>query len=116
MIPARHTIRGALRRVALTERQAQLVRLLLREDRRQREAAEQLLAECRRDLRQALAPPQPDSLAILELSVQERLLQDRQRALTASLEQRIAALLRPEQAVALRRLAPAGAPLPAADQ
>lgn len=116
MIPARHTIRGALRRVALDQRQAQLVRLLLREDRRQREAAEQLLAECRRDLRQALAPPQPDALAVLELSVQERLLQERQRALTACLEQRIAALLRPAQTVALSSLAPAGAPRPAADQ
>jgi len=111
--PARQTIRGALRRLTLTEKQAQLVRLLLREDRRLREATEQLLAECRRDLRAALAPPQPDSLAVLELSIQERLLQERQRALPASLEERIAALLRPEQAVALRSLAPAGARQPA---
>lgn len=50
---------------------------LPRDVRRQREATRELLAECRRDLRVALAEPEPDPAAVLELSVQERLLRER---------------------------------------
>jgi hypothetical protein len=58
-------------------------RRVSRDARRQREAARELLAECRRDLRQALAELQPDAAAVLELSVQERLLQERLARLPA---------------------------------
>jgi hypothetical protein len=54
-----------------------------RDTRRRREAATELLAECRRDLREALAEPEPDPAAVLELSVQERLLQERLSLLPA---------------------------------
>ena len=91
-----------MRRLTLSEPQAQLVRLLLREDRRQRLATQQRLAECRRDLSAALAPPVPDPVAVLELSVEERLLQDRQAAYSAQLEQRVEALLRPDLVVEIR--------------
>jgi hypothetical protein len=91
-----------VRRLTLSEPQAQLIRLLLREDRRQRLAAQQRLAECRRDLRAALAPPAPDPVAVLELSVEERLLQDRQAACSSQLELRVAALLRPDAVVEIR--------------
>ncbi len=103
---ARQRARRAVRRLSLTEAQAERVRQLLREDRRQWETAQLLLAECRRALDEALAPPAPDSMAVLELSVQERLLEDRERELSARLEERMAALLRPDQAVRLRALAP----------
>jgi hypothetical protein len=42
----------------------------------------------------------------LELSVQERILEERERALTVRMEERMAALLRPDQVVRLRALAP----------
>jgi hypothetical protein len=48
----------------------------------------------------------PDSLAVLELTLEERLLEQKERALSAEVERRLALLLRPEQAVRLRALAP----------
>ncbi|HSD25712.1 MAG TPA: hypothetical protein VLL75_00345 [Vicinamibacteria bacterium] len=93
-------------RLRLTPAQAESVRKHLREDRRQWEAARERLAECRRDLGSALAAPVPDSLAVLELTVEERLLEQKERALSAEVERRLALLLRPEQAVRLRALAP----------
>jgi Spy/CpxP family protein refolding chaperone len=93
-------------RLRLTEAQADRIRGLLREDRRQWQAARQLLAECRGELGAALAAPTPDSTAVLELSTQERLLEQRERALAGRLEERMAGLLRPDQAVRLRALAP----------
>jgi Spy/CpxP family protein refolding chaperone len=107
MTAAGQRARRALERIALTRSQAQEVRRLLRNDRRQWQEARQLLAECRRDLGSALAAPVPDSVAVLELSVQERLLEKRERALSAQVEERMAGLLRPDQAVRLRALAPA---------
>jgi Spy/CpxP family protein refolding chaperone len=106
MTATRRRIRSALRRVNLTDQQAQLVRLLLREERRDRETTERQLADCRRNLHGALAPPAPDSAAVLELSVRERILLERQRSLASSLEQRIAAILGPERARELRTHAP----------
>jgi Spy/CpxP family protein refolding chaperone len=103
---ARQRARRAVRRLSLTETQAETVRQLLRDDRRQWETAQLLLAECRRALAQALVGPAPDSAAVLELTVQERLLEDRERALSARVEERMAALLRPDQALRLRALAP----------
>jgi Spy/CpxP family protein refolding chaperone len=99
-------VRRALLRLGLTRVQAASLRRLLRDDRRHWEAARQRLAECRRDLAAALAGPTPDSLAVLELPLEERLLAEREREMTVELEQRMAALLRPEQAVRLRALAP----------
>jgi hypothetical protein len=62
--------------------------------------------ECRRDLGSALGAPVPDSLAVLELTLEERLLEEKARALSAEVERRLALLLRPEQAVRLRALGP----------
>jgi len=109
MRAARRRIRSALRRLTLTELtepQAQLVRLLLREERRQRETTERRLAECRLQQRQALVRLAPDSATILELRVTERHMLEQKRGLSAGLEQRIARLLGPERAVELRTLAP----------
>lgn len=103
----RQRARRAVQRLSLTESQAETVRRLLRDDRRQLEAAEKLLEECRRELSAALAGPVPDSTEVLELTVQERLLQGRERALSARLEAELARLLRPEQARRLRALPPA---------
>jgi Spy/CpxP family protein refolding chaperone len=102
----RQRTRRALQRLSLSEAQEARVRRLLREDRRQWEAARQLLAECRRELAAALAAPVPDSVVVLELSVQEKLLHERERALCAGVEERMAGLLRPDQAARLRSLAP----------
>jgi hypothetical protein len=106
---ARQRARRALRRLSLTEAQAEEARRLLREDRRQLEAARDLLAECRRRLREALAAlaPAPDSALVLELSLEERLLEARQSAICARLERSLVTLLRPEQATRFRGLAPA---------
>jgi Spy/CpxP family protein refolding chaperone len=93
-------------RLRLTRAQTESARRLLQEDRRQWDAAQQLLAECRRALGAALHGPAPDSAAVLELAVEERLLEERERALCARLAERMARLLRPEQAVRLRALAP----------
>ena len=106
MSAARQRTRRALQRIALTGSQTQRVRRLLQDDRRQWEAARQLLAECRRELGEALATPVPDSTVVLELAVQERLLQENESALSAQVEERMASLLRPEQAARLRALAP----------
>jgi Spy/CpxP family protein refolding chaperone len=103
---ARQRARRAARRLSLTEAQAEAARRLMRDDRRQLEAAQALLAECRRELRQALASPAPDSSRVLELFLQERLLEEKERAVLARLDQSLATLLRPEQAVRLRSLAP----------
>lgn len=103
---ARQRARRAFQRLSLSEAQAERVRQHLRDDRRQWQAAQQLLAECRRQLGEALATPTPDSAAVLELAVQERLLEERARALSAHLEKRMAQLLRPDQAVRLRALGP----------
>jgi Spy/CpxP family protein refolding chaperone len=102
----RQKARRALQRLSLSEAQEARVRLLLREDRREWEAARQLLAECRRELAAALARPVPDSAVVLELSVQERVLDGRERALYSRMEERMAGLLRPDQAARLRSLAP----------
>ena len=103
---ARQRVRRALVRLGVTPAQAAAVRRLLREDRRQWEAARQRLAECRRDLGAALSAPVPDSLAVLELTLEERLLEERERALSADVARRMARLLRPDQAMRLRALAP----------
>jgi Spy/CpxP family protein refolding chaperone len=104
---SRQRTRRALRRLSLSEAQGARVRRLLQEDRRQWEAARQLLAECRRELAGALAVAVPDSAVVLELSVQEKLLQERESALSARVEERMAGLLRPDQAARLRSLSPA---------
>jgi Spy/CpxP family protein refolding chaperone len=98
--------RRAARRLSLTAAQAEEARRLLRDDRRQLEAAQALLAECRRELREALDSPAPDSARVLELSLQERLLEQKERAVFVRLERSLATLLRPEQAVRLHALAP----------
>jgi Spy/CpxP family protein refolding chaperone len=102
---SRQRVRRTLARLGLTPAQAESVRQLLRDDRRRWDAARQRLAECRRDLGSALAAPAPDSLAVLELTLEERILEQRERALSAHLQRRMAGLLRPEQAVRLRALA-----------
>lgn len=104
---ARQRARRAIQRLSLTEAQAQEARRVLRDDRRQLEAARDLLAECRRQLRHALSAAPPDPALVLELSTQERLLESRERQLQARLEQSLAALLRPAQALRLHGLAPA---------
>jgi len=104
---ARQRARRAQVRLRLTESQAETARRMLREDRRQLEAAKQLLGECRRELHEALAGPLPDSAEVLELTLQERLLQGRERALSARLEAELERLLRPEQVLRLRALPPA---------
>jgi predicted NACHT family NTPase len=106
VLGTRRRIRRALRRVQLTESQARLVRLLFREEERERASILKRLAECRRKLHAAFAPPVPDSEIVLELSRREKQLQDRERALSGLLEARIAALLGPAQAAELRRLLP----------
>jgi Spy/CpxP family protein refolding chaperone len=93
-------------RLSLTQAQAEKASGLLRDDRRQWGAARQLLVECRRELGAALAAPVPDSAAVLELSVQERILEEKERALAVRMEEGMAALLRPDQVVRLRALAP----------
>ena len=104
---ARQRARRAARRLSLTEAQAEGARRLLPDDRRQLQAVEALLAEARRQLREALRAPSPDSALLLELTLQERLLGERERAMSARLERSLAALLRPDQATRLRGLAPA---------
>lgn len=104
---ARQRARRAVLRLSLTGSQAETVGRLLRDDRRQLEAAKELLQECRRELSEALAGPVPDSAEVLELTLQERLLQGRERALSARLESELERLLRPEQARRLRALPPA---------
>jgi Spy/CpxP family protein refolding chaperone len=103
---ARQRARRAFQRLSLTEAQAVEARRLLKDDRLQLEAAQGRLAECRRDLREALAAPGPDSVAVLELTL-ERLLEEKERAASVRLERSLAALLRPEQVTRLRTLAPA---------
>ncbi len=105
-VVTRRRIRRVLRRLTLDERQAQLVRLLLREDRRQRGAVATQLERCRAELSEALHPPTPDSAAVLDLSLRERRLLDQEQMMSAFLEGRIAAILGPEQAVELRSLVP----------
>jgi len=105
-VVTRRRIRRVLRRLTLDERQLQLVRLLLREDRRQRAAVASQLERCRAELRQALQPPTPDSAAVLDLSVRERRLLEQEEMMSAFLEGRIAAILGPEQAPELRSLVP----------
>ena len=55
------------------------MRLLLREDRRQRGAVATQLERCRAELREALHPPTPDSAAVLDLSVRERRLLEQEQ-------------------------------------
>jgi Spy/CpxP family protein refolding chaperone len=105
----RRRIRRVLRRLTLDERQAQIVRLLLREDRRQRDLLAAQLVRCRADLHEAIHPEAPDSATVLDLSVRERRLMEQERMLSVFLEGRIAAILGPEQAVELRSLAPVAA-------
>lgn len=103
---ARQRARRALGRLRLTPSQARTAGRLLRDERRKLEAARQMLAECQRELRQALASPAPDSAAVLELTVQERVLRQREGELAAALERSLAGLLRLEQALRLRALPP----------
>jgi hypothetical protein len=105
-VVTRRRIRRVLRRLTLDERQSQLVRLLLREDTRQREALASQLERCRAELREALHPPTPDSAAVLDLSVRERHLLEQEQTMSAFLEGRIGAILGPEQALELRSLVP----------
>ena len=66
-----------------------------------------LLAECRRQLRRALAGPAPDSAVVLELTrAGAAAASERESELAAALERALAGLLRPEQAVRLRALPP----------
>jgi Spy/CpxP family protein refolding chaperone len=102
----RQRVRRALRRLSLTPAQARSVGRLLRDERAQLEAAEQLLAECRRQLREALSPLEPDAASVLELTVHERLLERRERQLAVALQKKVAAALRPEQALRLQGLPP----------
>ena len=104
---ARQRARRAVLRLSLTEAQAEEARRLLRDDRRQLEAARDVLAECRDQLLEVLAAPAPDSALVLELTLEERLLVERERAMSARLERSMAALLRPEQAARLSTLTPA---------
>jgi Spy/CpxP family protein refolding chaperone len=104
---ARQRARRAVQRLSLTEAQAVAARRLLKDDRLQLEAAQGRLAECRRQLREALAAPGPDSAAVLELTLEERLLEEKERVASVRLERSLAALLRPEQVTRLRGLAPA---------
>ena len=104
---ARQRARRAVQRLSLTEQQADEARLLLRDDRRQLEAAREALAECRGQLHGVLAAPSPDSALVLELTLEERLLVEKERAMSARLERSMSALLRPEQAMRLHALAPA---------
>jgi Spy/CpxP family protein refolding chaperone len=103
---ARQRARRAVRRLKLTPAQAETVRRHLQDDRRRWEAARVELAGCRRALARTLVGPAPDSSAVLELTIQERLLEDRERALAARVEERMAGLLSPDQAVRLHALAP----------
>ena len=104
---ARQRARRAFQRLSLTEAQAAEARRLLKDDRLQLEAAQSRLAECRRELREALAVPGSDSAAVLELILEERLLEQKERAASVRLERSLAVLLRPEQAARLQGLPPA---------
>jgi Spy/CpxP family protein refolding chaperone len=104
---ARQRVRRALRRLSLTPPQAERVSRALRDELGQMGATREMLAECRRQLREALATATPDSSVVLELTVQERLLQGRERQISAALERSLVGLLRPEQAVCLQALPPA---------
>jgi Spy/CpxP family protein refolding chaperone len=104
---ARQRARRAVLRLSLTQAQAEEARRLLRDDRRQLEAARDVLAECRDLLREVLAAAAPDSALVLELTLEERLLVERERAMSARLERSMAALLRPDQATRLSTLTPA---------
>jgi len=104
---ARQRARRAVLRLSLTGAQAEEARRLLRDDRRQLAAARDVLAECRDQLREVLSAPAPDSALVLELTLEERLLVERERAMSARLERSMAALLRPEQAARLSTLTPA---------
>jgi 7-keto-8-aminopelargonate synthetase-like enzyme len=104
---ARQRARRAIQRLSLTPAQAEKARRVLRDDRRQLAAARELLAECRRQLRQTLAAAPQESALVLELTTQERLLEARERQLQEKLEQSLAAILRPEQALRLYALPPA---------
>jgi hypothetical protein len=106
MLGTRRRIRRALGRMRLSNAQSRLVRLLLREEDRERDSILKQLAECRLELRAALAPPAPDSGRVLELSRRERQLQERERALSGLLEARIASLIGPAKAAELRTLVP----------
>jgi len=106
---ARQRARRAVLRLSLTQAQAEEARRLLRDDRRQLAAARDVLAECRDQLREVLAAAAsaPDSALVLELTMEERLLVERERAMSARLERSMAALLRPDQAARLSTLTPA---------
>jgi Spy/CpxP family protein refolding chaperone len=104
---ARQRARRALIRLSLSDSQAEDVRRLLRDERRQWEVTQRLLRECRCQLSEAMAVPRPDSSEVLELTVQERLLRERERLLSTQMEATLAKLLRPEQARRVRALPPA---------
>jgi len=94
-------------RLGLSEVQAEALRGLVRDEHRRLEAARQALAECRRELDRALSRPLPDSATVLELTIEERVLEARERELASDLEGALVGLLRPEQARRLQGLAPA---------
>jgi Spy/CpxP family protein refolding chaperone len=104
---ARQRARRAFHLLSLTAAQEEDARRLLGDDRRLLEATRELLGECRARLREVLAARAPDSALVLELTVEERLLVERERATSARLEGAMATLLRPEQAARLSRLTPA---------
>jgi hypothetical protein len=96
-----------MERLSLSESQWENVRRLLRHEHRQLEVVRRALDDCRRELDRVLGRALPDSELVLELTLEERVLQERERALAADLERSLVALLRPEQATRLRGLAPA---------
>ena len=104
---ARQRARRALLRLSLTEAQAQEARRLLRDDRRQLEAARELLAECRRQLGAGARRPRPGLGAGAGADHAGAPARVEGAALQARLEQSLAALLRPAQAMRLHGLAPA---------
>jgi len=104
---ARQRARRALERLSLSESQADGVRRLLRDEHRQLQAVRQALEVCRRDLDRALSRALPDSSLVLELTLEERVLKQREQALVAGFERSLVALLRPDQATRLKGLAPA---------
>jgi len=106
MASARQRARRALRRLSLTPAQAQKLGRVIRDELRQMQAARGMLAECQRQLRDALATRAPDSMVVFELTVQERLLQRKERELMGALQRSLVALLRPEQALRLQTLPP----------
>lgn len=91
------------RALGLDARQASRLRRALREERLRRRAVRERLAECRIQLREALASPAPDPGQIWELAREERVLLGRERSPGLDLDPAVAAILNEEQVRRLRR-------------